>query len=97
MALVRTVQKLWFVVGCVALTACSSSSAFVSADKHHITVVPPKKKLLEADRPAAATPDAEAHCQKYGKHAVLQDTKTTEGNNPKVISVYFECAVTHER
>ncbi len=97
MSFVRTAQKLWFVIGSVVVAACSSSSAFISADQHHIAVVPPKKELLEADRPAAATPEAQAHCQKFGKQAVLQDTKTTEGVNPKVVSVYFECAVTQER
>jgi hypothetical protein len=96
MLLIRTAQKLWFMIGSFAVAACSSSSTFISADQHHIVVVPPTKELLEADRPAAATPEAEAHCQKFGRHAVLRDTKTTEGKNPKVVSVYFECAVAQE-
>ncbi len=91
------VQRLCFMIGFSVVASCASSSTYISADQHHIAIVPPKKELLEVDRPAAATPDAEAHCSKFGKNAVLQDTKMTEGPKPKVVSVYFECAPTPER
>ena len=89
-------QRLCFVIGFFVVAACASTSTYISADQHHIAMVPPKKELLEVDRPAAATPDAEAHCSKFGKNAVLQDTKMTEGPKPEVVSVYFECAPSPE-
>jgi hypothetical protein len=88
----RALYKLCIVIGLSSIAACSSTSKVISSDKYHIAVVPPKKVLYEVDRPAAAAPVAQAHCQKYGKSAVLQDTKMTEGQTPKVVSVYFECA-----
>ncbi len=97
MSLDRAAQNFGFVFVLFVVAGCSSSSAYISADQHHIAVVPPTKELLEEDRPAAATADAEAHCQKYGKNAVWQDTKMSEGPRPRVVSVYFECAPTVQR
>lgn len=88
----------WF-LACLILTlaACSTTSKVISADENHIAVVPPNNVMSETDRPAAAAEEAQAHCQKYGKNAVLRNTQMSGGQYSRVVSVYFDCVGTSPR
>lgn len=84
-------MRVVMVIALLHLPACSTTSKVISADENHIAVVPPDSVLYETSRPAAAAAEAQAHCQRFGKHAVLRDTQMSGGISPRVVSVFFNC------
>lgn len=96
--LLRYTMRLSLLLGFSLLaTACSTTSQVISSDENHIAVVPPNNVMYEASRPGAAATEAQAHCQRYGKNAVLRDTQMSGGIVPRVVSVFFKCVKSSSR